>query len=64
MTHWNAQKTAFAERLTAGRQHALGKMVALADLPAFLKAVLRPGYRVCLEGDNRKQADNYGDSSL
>jgi malonate decarboxylase alpha subunit len=57
MTDWNVQKTAFAERLTAGRQHALGKMVALADLPAFLEAVLRPGDRVCLEGDNQKQAD-------
>ena len=57
MTDWNVQKTALAERLTAGRQHALGKMVALADLPAFLEAVLRPGDRVCLEGDNQKQAD-------
>jgi malonate decarboxylase alpha subunit len=57
MTDWNAQKTALAERLTAGRQHALGKMVVLADLPAFLEAVLRPGDRVCLEGDNQKQAD-------
>src|SRR5260370_40456507 len=57
MTGWNAQKTALAERLSAGRQHALGKVVALADLPAFLEAVLRPGDRVCLEGDNQKQAD-------
>jgi malonate decarboxylase alpha subunit len=32
-------------------------MVALADLQAFLEAVLRPGDRVCLEGDNQKQAD-------
>src|SRR6266481_5505715 len=57
MTDWNAQKTALAERLTAGHKHALGKIVALADLPAFLEAVLRPGDRVCLEGDNQKQAD-------
>ena len=57
MTGWNAQKTALAERLTAGRKHALGKMVPLADLSAFLQAVLRPGDRVCLEGDNQKQAD-------
>src|SRR6202162_1428239 len=32
-------------------------MVALADLQAFLEAVIRPGDRVCLEGDNQKQAD-------
>jgi malonate decarboxylase alpha subunit len=31
--------------------------VALADLPAFLEAVIRPGDRVCIEGDNQKQAD-------
>jgi malonate decarboxylase alpha subunit len=57
MTDWNAQKTALAERLAAGRRHASGKMVALTDLQAFLEAVLRPGDRVCLEGDNQKQAD-------
>ncbi len=57
MTDWNAQNTALAERLAAGHQHASGKMVALADLQVFLEAVLRPGDRVCLEGDNQKQAD-------
>ena len=57
MTDWNAQKTALADRLAAGHRHASGKMVALADLQAFLEAVLRPGDRVCLEGDNQKQAD-------
>jgi malonate decarboxylase alpha subunit len=57
MTDWNAQKTALADRLAAGHPHASGKMVALADLQAFLEAVLRPGDRVCLEGDNQKQAD-------
>jgi malonate decarboxylase alpha subunit len=57
MTNWNAQRTALAERLTAGHEHACGKIVALADLQAFLEAALRPGDRVCLEGDNQKQAD-------
>src|SRR5258708_37273658 len=27
------------------------------DLPNFLEAVIRPADRVCLEGDNQKQAD-------
>jgi malonate decarboxylase alpha subunit len=57
MRDWNSQKTSLAERLAAGHPHASGKMVALADLQAFLEAVLRPGDRVCLEGDNQKQAD-------
>jgi malonate decarboxylase alpha subunit len=57
MTDWSAQQTALAGRLAAGRQHASGKAVALADLSDFLDAVLRPGDRVCLEGDHQKQAD-------
>ena len=36
---------------------ANGKVVAAADATALLGAVIRPGDRVCLEGDNQKQAD-------
>src|SRR4029450_2310750 len=57
MTQWNNQKSILAARVAAGRNHASGKIVAIADLTAFLTAVLRPGDRVCLEGDNQKQAD-------
>ncbi|MET4492991.1 malonate decarboxylase subunit alpha [Bradyrhizobium sp. LA7.1] len=57
MSDWGMQKAALAERLTAGGQHAEGKMVPIANLPAFLRAVIRSGDRVCLEGDNQKQAD-------
>lgn len=57
MADWSRQKTALAERLAAGSAHAEGKKVPLAALPGFLEAVLRPGDRVCLEGDNQKQAD-------
>jgi malonate decarboxylase alpha subunit len=34
-----------------------GKRVAHADAVALLEAVLEPGDRVCLEGNNQKQAD-------
>jgi malonate decarboxylase alpha subunit len=54
---WKGQKKGLAGRVAAGGQHASGKVVALADLPEFLAAVLRPGDRVCIEGDNQKQAD-------
>lgn len=57
MSDWGMQKTALGERLAAGRQHARGKVVPIPSLPAFLKAVIRSGDRVCLEGDNQKQAD-------
>lgn len=57
MSDWGMQKAALGERLAAGRQHAMGKVVPIPSLPAFLKAVIRSGDRVCLEGDNQKQAD-------
>ncbi|MFK4530596.1 malonate decarboxylase alpha subunit [Bradyrhizobium japonicum] len=57
MSDWGMQKAALAERLTASGQHAEGKTVPIANLPAFLRAVIRSGDRVCLEGDNQKQAD-------
>jgi malonate decarboxylase alpha subunit len=57
MTDWTKQKTARAARVNAGGRHAEGKRVHVEQLTAFLEAVLKPGDRVCLEGDNQKQAD-------
>jgi malonate decarboxylase alpha subunit len=57
MATWNSQNCAREGRIRAGSRYARGKVVAVADLPSFLEAVLRPGDRVCLEGDNQKQAD-------
>lgn len=57
MSDWGMQKATLGERLAAGRQHAKGKVVPIPALGAFLKAVIRSGDRVCLEGDNQKQAD-------
>jgi malonate decarboxylase alpha subunit len=57
MTAWSMQTAAREGRIQAGSRYARGKVVAVADLASFLGAVLRPGDRVCLEGDNQKQAD-------
>lgn len=57
MSSWGMQRAALGERLAAGRKHAKGKVVPIPSLPAFLNAVIRSGDRVCLEGDNQKQAD-------
>ncbi|MFB9264045.1 malonate decarboxylase subunit alpha [Bradyrhizobium erythrophlei] len=57
MSDWGMQKTALRERLVAGSRHANGKIVPIPNLPAFLRAVIGTGDRVCLEGDNQKQAD-------
>ena len=48
---------ALTDRREAGAKIARGKIVAAKDATRLLEAVLRPGDRVCIEGDNQKQAD-------
>lgn len=57
MAEWHTQRKSRDERLAAGSPFAKGKLVAPGDTTALLEAVIRPGDRVCLEGDNQKQAD-------
>ncbi len=57
MTVWDNARRARDSRLQAGARYAQGKRVARQDATALLEAVIRPGDRVCLEGDNQKQAD-------
>lgn len=56
---WNRRQTNKEQRLE--RAAALGgpskKIVAADQVVALLEAVIEPGDRVCLEGDNQKQAD-------
>jgi malonate decarboxylase alpha subunit len=54
---WDTRRTAKAERVAAGATHSDGKVVNADELGALLEAVIRPGDRVALEGDNQKQAD-------
>jgi malonate decarboxylase alpha subunit len=57
MTDWRSEQRSRDERLAAGSKFAAGKMVAANDTTALLEAVVRPEDRICLEGDNQKQAD-------
>ncbi|MCJ2060748.1 malonate decarboxylase subunit alpha [Methylobacterium sp. J-048] len=57
MTQWRGEREARDARIAAGRAHADGKVVPADAVVDLLEAVLRPGDRVCLEGDNQKQAD-------
>jgi malonate decarboxylase alpha subunit len=56
-TDWQKQRSERSARLEAGSHHASGKVVRPESAKALLEAVIRPGDRVCLEGDNQKQAD-------
>ncbi len=51
------QKNARDERLEAGSRSARGKMVKPDDATTLLSAGIRPGGRLCMEGDSQKQAD-------
>jgi malonate decarboxylase alpha subunit len=57
MGKWQSERRSRDERLDAGSKFADGKMVAPGAATALLEAIIRPGDRVCLEGDNQKQAD-------
>ena len=57
MTDWSRDRSDREARIAAARPLARGKVVARHDATRLLEALLRPGDRVCLEGDNQKQAD-------
>ncbi|MEA1833984.1 malonate decarboxylase subunit alpha [Methylobacterium durans] len=57
MSGWRRERAERDARIEAGRAHASGKVVPAGRAVDLLEAVLRPGDRVCLEGDNQKQAD-------
>ncbi len=57
MRQWGADRAELAKRIAAGSALADGKIVSAGRATALLEAVIRPFDRVCLEGDNQKQAD-------
>ena len=57
MTSWQNNRAARDARIAAGAGLARGKIVEAHDVTRLLEAVVRSGDRVCLEGDNQKQAD-------
>lgn len=57
MTTWQRGREARDARIQAGTRLAKGKVVDARDATKLMEAVVRPGDRVCLEGDNQKQAD-------
>ena len=57
MTVLDTARRARDRRLQAGAQYAQGKRVARENATGLLEAVIQSGDRVCLEGDNQKQAD-------
>src|SRR5271163_1881437 len=59
---WQKQRSERNDRLEAGSRFSSGKIVPPESAKALLEVVIRPGDRVCLEGDNQKQADFLADA--
>ena len=49
---WDNQRRSKAERLQAAAALCCGKTVATGDIVKLMEAVIRPGDKVVLEGDN------------
>jgi malonate decarboxylase alpha subunit len=54
---WDTQRRSRAVRLSRAAPLAQGRHVPAACIGELLAAVIEPGDRVCLEGNNQKQAD-------
>jgi hypothetical protein len=56
-TDWETERQTREARMKAASRFADDKIVTEAQTTALLEAIIRPGDRVCVEGDNQKQAD-------
>jgi malonate decarboxylase alpha subunit len=54
---WDRQRRSHAARLGRASALGLGRVVPAPRTAELLQAVIEPGDRVCLEGNNQKQAD-------
>lgn len=54
---WNSLQISRSIRLERAAAARLGRIVPAAKTKALLEAVVQPGDRVCVEGNNQKQAD-------
>jgi malonate decarboxylase alpha subunit len=54
---WNKRRLEKQHRLALARPFTAGRVIAAEDIVPALEALVRPGDRVVLEGNNQKQAD-------
>jgi len=54
---WNTLQVSRSIRLERATAAGLGRIVPAAKTKELLEAVIQPGDRVCIEGNNQKQAD-------
>lgn len=57
MANWDRRGDEYRNRMEAARSLTTGKVVAPERMVELLEAIIRPQDKVCIEGDNQKQAD-------
>ena len=55
--NWHSRSDQYRERIARGNVVAGGKVVPAGETTRLMEAVLEPGDRVCIEGNNQKHAD-------
>lgn len=55
--HWNQQQQSRLSRLERAAAAGLGRIIPADKIKVLLEAVIQSGDRVCVEGNNQKQAD-------
>jgi malonate decarboxylase alpha subunit len=56
-SNWDRERRNCQKRRERGESLANGREVATEDIVRFLETIIEPGDRVCIEGNNQKQAD-------
>lgn len=54
---WDSLARSYDARIARGRALADGKLVSANEATALMEAVIEPGDRICIEGNNQKHAD-------
>src|ERR1700733_13218824 len=55
--HWDTGRVQKRQRLERADRFCKGRFITNGNVVKVLEALLNPGDRVCIEGNNQKQAD-------
>ena len=57
MNEWDLRGEDYISRIQQGKRFANGKIIQAKDIVPLLESVIKSGDKICIEGDNQKQAD-------
>ena len=57
MNQWDLRGEDYISRIQQGKRFADGKIIQAKNIVPLLESVIKSGDKICIEGDNQKQAD-------